>query len=237
MTTLADQYNNPGDLKPPNGAIIWPGQTGVGTGGFAIFDTPDAGINAADANLQTYASRGWNTPYAIAHNWSTTDQVAYTNNLATALGVGPNTPLNLSDPGVRSQVLNAIFTQEGGTIRTSDNPLSGSWSDILAAAQNGGPLKAFLSLPGIIFSHLAAPVNKATGNVVGGAISGIKSLDPGQAISDWANSAAKTYLLPIALGAGALLFILLSAWSMFKDTSAGKVTVSMVKTGAKAAMV
>lgn len=44
---IPTKYNNPGDLKPPNGASdYWQGQTGVGTGGHAIFATPADGFSA-----------------------------------------------------------------------------------------------------------------------------------------------------------------------------------------------
>jgi hypothetical protein len=40
-------YHNPGDLKPPDGSNnFWAGQTGIGNGGHAIFDSDASGFAA-----------------------------------------------------------------------------------------------------------------------------------------------------------------------------------------------
>lgn len=235
MTTVAQRNNNPGNLKPPGGAIIWPGQTGTDSRGFAIFSSYDAGVNAADANLQTYAKRGWDTPYEIAHNWSTTDQSAYTNNLAASLGVGPNTPLNLSDPAIRSKVLNDIFHQEDSSVPQGGGTLSGIWNDITAAANNGTPLTFPWSIPGIIANGAAGPLQDAAGAIAGAGNAVGDKVD--NWLSDILSSGLKNYVIPVALGAGAIILIMVSAWGLVKDTPAGEAASSVVKTGAKLAVV
>jgi len=50
--TLATRNNNPGNLRPPNGGLYWPGQTGVASGGYAIFQTFTDGWNALISDIQ-----------------------------------------------------------------------------------------------------------------------------------------------------------------------------------------
>ena len=45
MGTIAQDYNNPGNLRPPKG-VTYDGQIGIGDHGFAIFETPEAGKTA-----------------------------------------------------------------------------------------------------------------------------------------------------------------------------------------------
>jgi hypothetical protein len=65
--------NNPGNIKYGDFAKRM-GATGSDSGGFAIFSTASDGIAAIAANLASYGRKGFDTPSAIAHRWSTTDQ-------------------------------------------------------------------------------------------------------------------------------------------------------------------
>lgn len=115
MMTRADRNNNPGNLRP--GKMMFTGQTGVDGGGFAVFGSPDAGMAAADQNLAHYGSIGVNTPTSIANRWTTTDRPQRIAAIQAATGAGPNDQIDLTDPAVRSKVLNqATYPLEGATM-------------------------------------------------------------------------------------------------------------------------
>jgi hypothetical protein len=86
--------------------------------GFATYDTPQGGINAADQLLSTYGSKyGVNTIAGIANRWApkgdgNNDPVAKAAAMAAASGVGVNDPINLADPATRSRILPALFDTE-----------------------------------------------------------------------------------------------------------------------------
>lgn len=237
MPSVAVRNNNPGNLMP-GGRIIWPGQIGQDASGYAIFNSYDAGVAAADANLQSYGNQGIDTPYAIAHRWSTTDQQAYTDNMASALGVSANTPLDLTNPTVRNSVLQDIFHQEDSSYVPA-NPFASAWTDIQAAAQSGNPIDIALS----IFPAITKAATNVVGSAaygaqvqaaqIGTAVNQVKNFDLGQTITNAANGAVKSYAVPVAIGAGALLLVMFSAWGLVKDTPVGQVA----KTASKAAFV
>lgn len=131
--TRGIRNNNPGNLIY-NDFTRGLGATGQDANGFAVFPTPAAGLNAIAANLASYARKGINTPFAIAHRWSKTDQDAYTANLAKALGVDPNQPVNLSDPKVLNALRNGIIMQENGR-----NPYAAEMQRGAPVASAGSP--------------------------------------------------------------------------------------------------
>lgn len=104
--------NNFGNIKGANGQ-------------FATYDTPQAGINAADQTLAAYgAKHGINTIAGIANRWAPTGDG--NNNpaqkaaaMAAASGVGVNDPINLSDPATRARILPALFDTETPGWRTA----------------------------------------------------------------------------------------------------------------------
>jgi hypothetical protein len=104
--------NNFGNIKGANGQ-------------FATYDTPQAGVNAADQLLSTYGSRyGINTLAGIANRWSpkgegNNDPAAKAATMAAASGVGVNDPINLADPATRSRILPALFDTETPGWRTA----------------------------------------------------------------------------------------------------------------------
>jgi len=61
MATIAQDYNNPGNLRPPKG-VTYEGQIGIGDRGFAIFETPEAGRTALINDIQHKIQNGLNTP-------------------------------------------------------------------------------------------------------------------------------------------------------------------------------
>lgn len=106
--------NNPLNLQSTVG---WDGMTGS-DGKYAIFNSPDAGWNAADRNLQTYATKhGLNTVASVVNRWappSENDTAGYIAKVSARLGVDPAAPMNMSDPMVRRHMLEAMAEVENG---------------------------------------------------------------------------------------------------------------------------
>lgn len=130
--------NNPGNLIY-NGFTRGLGATGQDEQGFAIFATPQEGLNAIAANLASYARKGFNTPSEIAHRWSATDQDAYTTHLAGLFGGDPNKALDLSDPNVIRALQNGIVTQENGSNPYGQEMLGSQADQSPAASAANGP--------------------------------------------------------------------------------------------------
>ena len=135
-STRGIRNNNPGNIKYGEFARRH-GATGQDSAGFAIFPNAAAGLGAINANLSSYGRQGINTPSAIAHRWSTTDQDAYTQRLASLFGGDANKSLNLSDPAVLNALRNGIILQENGKNPYSAEMLGGSGT-AAAPGQTGG---------------------------------------------------------------------------------------------------
>ena len=114
--------NNPLNITGSN----WSGQTGS-DGAFAQFDTPEAGRAAADQNLQAYYSKhGINTVSGVVSRWAPpheNDTASYIKLVSGKLGVAPDAPLDLTDPAIRSQLLDAMQEHETGVpVQRQANP-------------------------------------------------------------------------------------------------------------------
>jgi len=111
-TTRGDRNLNPTNLKPPSGPQF-NGTAGVDPNGYLKFDSVQSGIRAADLNLQSYAKQGVNTPQAIAQRWAPNAPPSYAAGIASAAGVAPDQPVDLTNPAVRQKVLQGIIAGEG----------------------------------------------------------------------------------------------------------------------------
>lgn len=111
--------NNPGNIIDGPFARSLPGYAGT-DGKFAKFASLDDGNAAIDRLLQSYGNRGINTPNAIINRWAPPSDnnptQTYAANVAKALGVDPNAPLDLNNPAVLSQIRGAITKQENGAV-------------------------------------------------------------------------------------------------------------------------
>ena len=115
--------NNFGNIIDGPFARSLPGYVGSDSGGFAIFNSPEAGMNATDANLRSYAKMGLTTPAQIISRWSPPNAPGnspkatqnYINYVSSRIGADPNQPLNMADPSVRASLAGAIKEFEGGT--------------------------------------------------------------------------------------------------------------------------
>ena len=110
--------NNPLNIEAGPFASGMPGFLGS-DGRFARFETADQGIQAADRLLQSYAGRGLTTPSQIIGRWAPAadgnDVGSYARSVAAALGVSPDTPLDMQDPTIRRRLIDAMSVHENGT--------------------------------------------------------------------------------------------------------------------------
>lgn len=120
--------NNPGNIEDGPFARSLPGYKGS-DGRFAVFETPQDGVNAGAQLLGSYARRGLTTPAEIINRWAPPSDnnptQAYAQYVAQRLGIGVNDPIPESRRGEAFQAINEF---ENGT----RGPSQGS-------APSGGP--------------------------------------------------------------------------------------------------
>lgn len=133
--------NNPWNINyaGQQGAVKEPGQGSR----FAKFETPEAGIAAADRQLMLYytgqSKAAGNRPLTTIEQIISTaspstdgnDTRGMINRASKELGVNPGDQLNLNDPAFRARVLTSLFNQEG------NNPWS---SEQVKAVISGAPV-------------------------------------------------------------------------------------------------
>jgi hypothetical protein len=109
--------NNPLNVTTLGGGQKWDGQTGA-DGKYATFATPEAGLIAADKNLQAYSSKhGINTIEGVIQRWAPSnenDTQSYIQTVAGDLGVDPKQRLDLNDPNTRMALLHSMAKVELG---------------------------------------------------------------------------------------------------------------------------
>ncbi|MGC0155034.1 hypothetical protein ACPRNU_21455 [Chromobacterium vaccinii] len=121
--------NNPGNLQ-------FVGQAGAvkeaGAGGrFAVFDTPEAGLNAMAKQLKRYSNSGLTSVQSIIQKWapkSENNTAAYVAAVAKRMGVDSNQRLNLGSTDVMRSLMDAMIVRENG-----HNPYSAQMLDASAA--------------------------------------------------------------------------------------------------------
>lgn len=105
--------NNPLNVTTlPNGQ--WNGQVGA-DGPYAQFASMQDGWNAADKNLTAYGMHhGINTVDGVIRRWAPDAPPAYVASVSAKLGIDPHQPIDLSQPGIRQGVLQAMAPFEQG---------------------------------------------------------------------------------------------------------------------------
>jgi hypothetical protein len=112
--TRGERNNNPGNIKISGNQ--WEGLAEVQSDPvFAVFTSPEYGIRAIGKLLTNYYQNyGLNTVQGLITRWSSTDQAAYVQNVAMALGVTPTTVIDVTDPNTLQSLVAAIIQQENG---------------------------------------------------------------------------------------------------------------------------
>lgn len=157
--------NNFGNIEDGPFARSIPGYVGS-DGRFAIFNSPEAGLNAMERLLASYSKRGLNSVSAVINRWAPPSDgnpvSAYAAHVAGGLGVDPNAPIDLSNPEVRRAVALKMAEFENGP------------QAFKAAFQGGGsltPPQVSLSAPTASDASTKPPVGFSEGGI--GALFGL----------------------------------------------------------------
>jgi murein DD-endopeptidase MepM/ murein hydrolase activator NlpD len=159
--------NNPGNL------VYAHQPSSLDTSGhFATFATQGQGLYNMGRQIELYSSRGINTVDTIVRTWSQTDQDAYVQNVATALGVKPDAKLDLMNESTLVTLMKAIIRQENGSNPYSDAQITEAARQALIFAANGykdttttGDIRLVYPATGIVsspFGHRAKPTEGAS---------------------------------------------------------------------------
>ncbi|WP_320738739.1 hypothetical protein [Enterobacter roggenkampii] len=117
--TIADRFNNPGNLRAAPGYET----SNTKSGNFAVFPTLDEGVLASARQLQIYGDRGINTVREIAKKWAPpneNDTEEYIRHVVKTTGLGANDRLNLNDPAILAKLISAMAVKEGAGNRVSE---------------------------------------------------------------------------------------------------------------------
>lgn len=184
--------NNPGNIR--RSAIPWEGKVTGSDAEFETFATPEHGVRALEKNLSTYQSKyGLDTPREIINRWAPpteNDTSAYVTAVATALGVGPDDPINVQDPATMQRLRDAIIQHENG-----QNPYAGGASAPAPAAPRGvdlaGARQRAIDTRTKMEAAVAAPPQEDYNAIIQSAASLLKGPAPGGSVSagDYAKSA------------------------------------------------
>lgn len=115
---MGPNSNNPGNIRTNDGNA-WQGKTTQPGSQFEQFDTPENGIRAMGVLVSNYAKQGTNTLRGIVGKWAPPNENqtgALITNAAKRTGIDPDQPLDMSDPAVRTKVVQALLMQEQGKV-------------------------------------------------------------------------------------------------------------------------
>ncbi|CNL43955.1 LysM domain-containing protein [Yersinia enterocolitica] len=140
--TIADRFNNPGNLRWADGY----GTHNTKSGKFAVFPTLDEGVLAATKQLQIYGSKGINNVKDIVNKWAPSnenDTAAYIRHVVKSTKFSENEKLNLNDPAVLAKLISAMATKEGAGSRVTEGAVIRIYNNtggnaIVNSAQLGG---------------------------------------------------------------------------------------------------
>ncbi|HEI6980756.1 TPA: hypothetical protein SK296_004579 [Yersinia enterocolitica] len=140
--TIADRFNNPGNLRWAEGY----GTHNTQSGKFAVFPTLDEGVLAATKQLQIYGSKGINSVKDIVKKWAPSnenDTDAYIRHVVKSTKFSENEKLNLNDPAVLAKLISAMATKEGAGSRVTEGAVIQIYNNtggnaIVNSAQLGG---------------------------------------------------------------------------------------------------
>ncbi|HGZ2415777.1 TPA: hypothetical protein ACOJA7_002349 [Citrobacter freundii] len=118
--TIADRFNNPGNLRWAEGYET----SNTKSGKFAVFPSLDEGVLAATKQLQIYAQRGTNTVRDIVSKWAPSnenDTEEYIRHVVRSTKFNENEKLNLNDPYVLAKLISAMASKEGAGGRVTED--------------------------------------------------------------------------------------------------------------------
>jgi hypothetical protein len=114
---------NPGNIR--HSRTLWQGEAAAQPDpDFVTFQAPEWGLRAMAKILTTYQRNGLDTVAEIIARWAPTnenDTAAYVASVAQAVGLNPDAPLDLTNPGLMASMLKAIVRHENGQQPYSDD--------------------------------------------------------------------------------------------------------------------
>lgn len=129
--------NNPGNIR--QSGTPWVGQAPGNDPAYVTFATPEAGIRAMGKNLLTYQDTyGLNTISSIVSRWapaSENDTASYIRTVSKAMGVKPDSALNLRDPDTMGKLIGAMIRVENGKQPYTDAQLQAGINAALGKGQ------------------------------------------------------------------------------------------------------
>lgn len=139
LRTRGMRNNNPGNLRAGQGQI------GTDASGYAVFQTPEDGYNAAARQLKGYANAGLDNIASIVTKWAPTsenDTASYIKSVVQSMNrkgfdVGAYTQLDLSNGEQLKALLDSMINHEVG--KGAENYFSGSAFDRIAEIQAKNP--------------------------------------------------------------------------------------------------
>lgn len=165
--------NNPLNIIDGSFARGQPGYEGT-DGRFGRFASMDDGINAADRLLQSYADRGLNTPQSIIARWAPAgdgdnNPSTYAATIARNLGVEPGAAIDMANPAVRRQLIDAMATVENGRPMSPPKLADGGLIDLARKYADGGSVANTSQVydPAVI-AAIAASIVEPQGYAEGG---------------------------------------------------------------------
>lgn len=122
MTPRGLRNANPGNIR--HSRTLWQGEAAVQADpDFVTFTAPEWGLRAIAKILLTYQRNGLDTVRKIVGRWAPpveNDTTAYVVSVAQAVGVNPDAPLDLTNPGLMGAMIKAIVRHENGQQPFSD---------------------------------------------------------------------------------------------------------------------
>ncbi|EMH2077730.1 hypothetical protein NO938_003013 [Citrobacter freundii] len=118
--TIADRFNNPGNLRWAEGYET----SNTKSGKFAVFPTLDEGVLAATKQLQIYGQSGTNTVRDIVSKWAPSNEnntEEYIRHVVRSTKFNENEKLNLNDPYVLAKLISAMASKEGAGSRVTED--------------------------------------------------------------------------------------------------------------------
>jgi hypothetical protein len=110
--------NNPGNLQ--QSGVQWQGKVSSADPRYEAFATPEEGIRALALNAQHLQANGAQTVADLIGKWAPAQEngaastQAYVGAVSKAMGVSPDAPINLQDPGQLLAFTNAVISHENG---------------------------------------------------------------------------------------------------------------------------
>lgn len=107
---------NPGNIR--RSRTLWQGEAAEQTdSAFVTFQAPEWGLRAIAKILLTYQRNGLDTVAKMIGRWAPAnenDTGAYVASVAQFVGVDPDAPIDLTNPGLMASMIKAIVRHENG---------------------------------------------------------------------------------------------------------------------------